>query len=178
IARGPVEGKVRGMVRDAKTKKPLAAVIIKYLNRRLNSTLAGDDGTFLTPGLTPGPVSLEISRDDYEAMRVETSVAARRETPVEVLLTPKPPAAGQIKVRVSEPAGTPIGMATVHFTSPAGATIDAESEGAGQFGAKLPAGDYTMDVVADGFLSKQRADTIAPARQQTAEVALPRRLKH
>jgi outer membrane protein OmpA-like peptidoglycan-associated protein len=177
ISRGPIEGKVRGIVRDAKTKKTLAGVIIKYLNRRLNSTLTADDGTFLTPGVNPGPVSLEFSRDDYEAMHVDTSVLARSETPVEVLLTPKPPAAGQMKVRVTEAAGAPVGMAQVHFTSPAGAMIDGESDGPGQFTAKLPAGDYTMDVVADGFLGKQRQVTIAPGQQASADVTLTRKPK-
>jgi outer membrane protein OmpA-like peptidoglycan-associated protein len=179
IQRGPVEGKVRGMVRDAKTKKTIGAVIVKYLNRTMNSTLTADDGTFLTPGLRAGPVSLEFSRDDYEPMRVETSVIARSETPVEVLLTPKPPAAGQVKIRVTEAGGAagPIGMATVRFTSAAGAPIDAESEGAGQFGAKLPAGDYTMDIVADGFLSKQRQVAVTPGGQQSIDVSLTRKPK-
>jgi outer membrane protein OmpA-like peptidoglycan-associated protein len=80
-------------------------------------------------------------------------------------------------VHVAEATGTPIGMAQVHFTSQAGAMIDGESEGAGQFAAKLPAGDYTMDVVADGFLSKQRTINIAPAAQATAEVTLTRKPK-
>jgi outer membrane protein OmpA-like peptidoglycan-associated protein len=179
IQRGPVEGKVRGVVRDAKTKKTIGTVIVKYLNRTMNSTLTADDGTFLTPGLRAGPVSLEFSRDDYEAMRVETSVIARSETPVEVLLTPKPPAAGQVKIKVMEAGGTagPVGMATVRFTSAAGAPIDAENEGQGQFGAKLPTGDYTMDVVADGFLSKQRQVAVTPGGQQAIDVSLTRKPK-
>ncbi len=177
VARGPVEGRVRGIVRDAKTKKPVGGAIIKYMNRRMNSTLAADDGSFLTPGIAPGPVSLEVSRDDYEAMRVETSVAARGETPAEVLLTPKPPAAGQVKVRVTEPGGTPVGMAAVHFTSQAGALMDSDNEGPGAFGAKLPSGDYTMDVVADGFLSKQRQVAVTPGGVQAIDVTLTKKPK-
>jgi outer membrane protein OmpA-like peptidoglycan-associated protein len=177
ISRGAIEGKLRGVVRDAKTKKVIGSAVVKYLNRRMNSTLAGDDGTFLTPGIAPGPVSLEVSRDDFEPMRVETSVVARGETPLEVLLTPKPPAAGQVKARVSEQAGTPVGMATVRFTSQAGAVIDAESESAGSFNAKLPAGDYTMDVMADGFLSKQKQVTITPGQLQSVDVTLTRKPK-
>jgi outer membrane protein OmpA-like peptidoglycan-associated protein len=177
IARGPVEGKLRGVVRDAKTKKVLGNAIIKYLNRRMNSTLAADDGTFLTPGLSAGPVSIEVSRDDYEAQRVDTSVVARGETPVEVLLTPKPPAAGIVHVKVSDPAGAAIGMATVRFTSPAGAVVDADGEGPGLFSGKLPSGDYTMDVVADGFLSKQRQVAVTPGGTQSIDVSLTKKPK-
>jgi outer membrane protein OmpA-like peptidoglycan-associated protein len=177
ISHSTPEGKVRGIVRDAKTKKTIGNVIVKYLNRRMNSTLSADDGTFLTPGLMPGPVSLELSRDDYEPMPVSTSVVARSETPLEVLLSPKPPSGGGMKVHVVEASGAPVGMATVRFTSQVGAVVDSESEGAGQFGAKLPPGEYTMDVVADGFLSKQRPITITAGQQQTADITLTRKPK-
>jgi outer membrane protein OmpA-like peptidoglycan-associated protein len=68
-------------------------------------------------------------------------------------------------------------MATVRFTSAAGAVIDGESEGPGQFVGKLPAGDYTLDVVADGFLSKQRQATVTPGQQLSIDVSLTRKPK-
>ena len=67
-----------------------------------------------------------MSRDDYETAKVDTSVPANGETPLEVLLTPKPPAATELRVKVADDAGMPVGTATVRLTtSPTGAVIDA-----------------------------------------------------
>jgi outer membrane protein OmpA-like peptidoglycan-associated protein len=175
VTRGAVEGKVRGVVRDAKTRKPLGA-IVKYLNRRVSATATADDGTFTSPGLTPGDVQMEVSRDDYEPVKLDASVVGGGETPIDVMLTPKPPAAGQLRIKVSDNAGGPIGMATVRLSVAAtGSVIDAEPESPGTFTAKLPGGDYTMDVLADGFLGKQRQVSISAGQVQTAEVVLTKK---
>src|SRR5262249_35316620 len=64
VAAGPKTGKLRGIVRDAVTKKPLSGVTVKYLRQRVNPQLTGDDGTFVSYALGPGPVAIEVSRDD------------------------------------------------------------------------------------------------------------------
>jgi outer membrane protein OmpA-like peptidoglycan-associated protein len=176
IARGPVEGRVRGMVRDAKTHKPIANAAVRYLNRpRLTANLAGDDGTFASTGMVPGPVQLEITREDYEPLRVDAMVVAHAEPPVAVLLTPKPPAAGQVRVRVSEPSGVPVGMATVRLIAAGGAVVEADVESAGLFTAKLPAAEYALEVTANGFLGKERQLPVAPGQVQSVEVVLTRK---
>jgi outer membrane protein OmpA-like peptidoglycan-associated protein len=174
ISRAPAEGRVRGVVRDAKTRKPIGGALVRYLNRGLNPQASADDGTFLSYGLGPGLQTLEVAREDYEPMRVEAMIAARAETPVEVLLTPKPPAAGQVRSRVSDSGGLPV-AATVRFTSSSGAIVDADVEGQGTFNAKLPGGEYTMDIVAGGYLSKQRQVSVQAAQVQTVDVVLTKK---
>jgi outer membrane protein OmpA-like peptidoglycan-associated protein len=168
----PVEGRVRGIVRDAKTKKPLIGALVRYVSRPLNAQLTGDDGKFLSYDLPTGPLTLEVSRDDYEAMRVETTVPANGETAVEVLLTAKPPQNGTLHVKVSDETSAPIAGAAVHVVSPTGAVVEPEPEGPGAFGVKLPAGEYALDILAEGYLSRQRMVSMQVGQQQSVDVML------
>jgi OOP family OmpA-OmpF porin len=167
------EGKLRGFVRDAATKKSLAGATVKYLTRRANAQLSDENGGFLSYGMAPGPVSIEVSRDDYEAMKVDSSIPANGETPVEVLLTQKPPQNGTLRVKLSDDGGLPIAIATVRMTNTStGAAVDAETQGAGSFVAKLPGGDYLVEINAETYLSKNRQLTMTAAQEQTVDVVL------
>jgi outer membrane protein OmpA-like peptidoglycan-associated protein len=174
IARGAAVGRIRGIVRDATTRKPLGGVIVRYTNRRESPQVSADDGGWLSYGFTPGRVSIEVLRDDYNPVVLESAANANTETPIEVLLTPKPPMAGQVRGHATDPAGLPV-ASTVRFTSAAGAIVDGDIEGGGTFTAKLPPGDYAMQVAADGFLAKQKELTIQPAQVQTVDVVLTKK---
>ncbi len=173
ITRGEIQGKLRGFVRDAATKKPIGGATIKYVTRRATPQLSADDGSFLSYGFAPGPLSLEVSRDDYEPMKVETSVGANSETPLEVLLTAKPPAAIDVRVKVSDDAGMPIGTATVRATNvSSGAVADAVPESMAGFDLKLAPGDWLVEVGATGYLSKSKTITVAAGQPQSVEIVL------
>jgi outer membrane protein OmpA-like peptidoglycan-associated protein len=87
----------------------------------------------------------------------------------------KPPQAGQLRGRVTNPEGQPV-TATVRLTSAAhGSIVDADIEGPGQFNAKLPHGEYTMDVVAEGYLAKQRLVAVSPGQVQSVDVVLTKK---
>ena len=174
LTRGPITGKVRGIVRDAKTKKAIGGATIRYTNRRETPQMSNDDGSFVSYALVPGPLSLEISREDYDTLKVETNVYANADLPVEVLLVAKPPSAGQLRGHITDTNGQPV-AATVRLTSTTGAIIDADLEGAGTFSAKLPGGDYTMDVVANGYLAKQRLVIIQSGQVQTVDLVLTKK---
>ena len=175
IARGIPTGKVRGIVRDAVTKKPIPNATVRYVVRdAVTPQVTGEDGTFVSYGFPPGAVAMEVSRDDYNSVRVETSVVANGETPAEVQLQPKPPANGQVRIKVSDDKGGPV-VATVRFTSTSGAIVDADPEGPGAFVAKLPGGDYTVDVVAEGYLAKQRQASVTAGQVQSMDVSLTKK---
>ncbi|HWE31607.1 MAG TPA: OmpA family protein, partial [Polyangia bacterium] len=167
------EGKLRGFVRDAATKKPIGGATIKYTTRRATSQLSDADGSFVSYGFQPGPLTLEVSRDDYEPATVDTSVQANGETPLEILLTAKPPAASDVRIKVADDAGMPVGTATVRLTNTAtAAVVDAQPEGMAGFDAKLLAGDWLMEVNAPGYLSKSRIITMTAGQPQNVEVVL------
>ncbi|HEX9103017.1 MAG TPA: OmpA family protein, partial [Polyangia bacterium] len=173
INRGAVEGKLRGFVRDAATKKAIGGATIKYTTRRATTQLSADDGSFLSYGFAPGPLTIEVSRDDYEAATVNTSVGANQETPLEVLLTAKPPAASDVRVKVSDDAGMPLGTAQVRFTNPStGAVVEAIAEGMSGFDAKLLPGDWQMEASAPGYMARSRTITVVAAQPQNVEVVL------
>jgi outer membrane protein OmpA-like peptidoglycan-associated protein len=169
---GRPEGRIRGVVRDVKTKKVLAGATVKYLSSRLNAQLSGDDGTFLSYHLVPGTVTVEVSREDYEPMRIEAQIVANGETPVEALLTAKPPAAGQIRGHISDDAGLPVNGAVRFAPLNGGASVDADMESGGAFSAKLPGGEYTLEVTATGYLAKQRGVSITAGGVLTVDVVV------
>ncbi|HZS35356.1 MAG TPA: OmpA family protein [Polyangia bacterium] len=172
ISRGPVTGKVRGIVRDAATKKPLGGATVRYLNRRENPQLSADDGTFTSYGFSPGLVVVEVSRDDYNSMRVETTASADRETPIEALLTAKPPQNGTLRGKITDDAGLPVAAAVRLTPAAGGNAVDADLEAPGVFSARLPGGDYSMEVTAPNHLAKQRTITISAGQLQTVEIVL------
>lgn len=173
LVRGAVVGKLRGSVRDAVTKKPIGGATIKYTTRAATPQLSADDGSFVSYGFAPGPLSLEVSRDDYEPAKVDTSVDANGETPLEVLLTPKPPAAVDVRVKVADDAGAPLGTATVRMTNVStAAVVDAQPESMAGFDAKLTPGDWLMEVGAPGYMSKSRTITVVAGQPQNVEVTL------
>jgi outer membrane protein OmpA-like peptidoglycan-associated protein len=69
----------------------------------------------------------------------------------------------------------PIAGATVRITSSTGSVVDADSEGPGAFTAKLPAGDYTMDAMADGYLARQKVLVVAAGQVQNVEITLTKK---
>jgi OmpA-OmpF porin, OOP family len=167
------EGRLRGMVRDATTKKPVGGALVRYTTRRATSQVTADDGSFLSYGFPPGPISVEITRDDYEPAHLDTMIPPNGETPVEVQLTPRPPQNGVVHVKVSDDGGMPVGMATARFTATqSGSVVDAEGEGQGAFVAKLPPGDYAVEIAAEGYLSKARQVSVTAGQPQTLDVVL------
>ncbi len=173
VNRAPPEGRLRGVVRDAKTKKPVAGAIVKYSGRQLSPQATAEDGSFVSYGMMGGPVTLEVSRgDDYEPTTLNTSVEVGTETPVEVVLKPKPPREAKVHLKVSDDKGAPLPGAMARFVGPI--TRDASPEGDG-FMASLPAGDYTISVDAPNFLSREKQITVAPAQDQTVDLSLHKR---
>jgi outer membrane protein OmpA-like peptidoglycan-associated protein len=176
VPSAPPEGRVRGIVKDAATKKPLSGVIVKYTKTTLTPQVTGEDGTFISYGLLPGPAWMEVSRDDYEAQKVSTDVRAGAESPMEILLTAKPPEAGTVKVHVSDEANQPV-QATVRFVSSKGPIVEADPDPAGGYQARLPGGDYSVDVVANGFLSRPHQIQVQAGQVSSVDVQLHKKPK-
>jgi outer membrane protein OmpA-like peptidoglycan-associated protein len=175
VARAPVEGKLRGVVRDANTHKPIEGAVVKYVRPSATSQSTAQDGSFVSYKFTPGPVTVEFSRDDYEPLKSDAEVVANGETAVEALLVPKPPANGQLRLRVSDPDGSPVMNAQVRLVSFDGKNADADGDGTGAFTAKTAPGEWTVEVVADGRLGRERRVTVAAGQAQSVEVTLPKK---
>jgi outer membrane protein OmpA-like peptidoglycan-associated protein len=174
INKTAIAGRIRGVIRDANTKKEIGGAVVKYVGKTQSPQLTDEHGRFVSYDFPPGQLKLEVSREDYEAVVQPATAFANGETPVEVLLVPKPPAAGHVRGRITGPEGLPV-VATVRLASTAGAIIDADIEGPGVFNAKLPHGEYTLDVVADGFLAKSRLVSVTPGQVQSMDISLAKK---
>ncbi|MBV9950054.1 MAG: OmpA family protein [Myxococcales bacterium] len=88
----PRTGSVSGHVRDADTNQPLGAVPVVLTDAQKKELRLATDtsGGFKFDSVTAGPVELSIVADGYLVLVVPTEVKARQDTPVELLLRPKP----------------------------------------------------------------------------------------
>ena len=118
-------------------------------NRRATPQLSADDGSFVSYGFAPGPVSLEVSRDDYERGAASTRRWRRRRD------------AGRGAAHRQAAGGRPgarqgrrrrrhagrHGDGALHH-APSGAVVDAEAEGTGRLRRQAARRASTpMDVV-------------------------------
>lgn len=180
IVRAPpirvVEGQLVGTVRDARTGLPIANAVIRYVAQPLSPQLTGPDGHFTSYRLPAGPVALEVAQEGYQTARLGAVIPPSGEAPLEVLLTPRPPPDGVLRVRVSDEAGAPIANPTVHLTNVAsGAVVAAETEGGSSFLATLPPGAYLAEVSAEGYLSRIERVTIAAGQAQALDLSLQKK---
>jgi outer membrane protein OmpA-like peptidoglycan-associated protein len=175
VARAPVEGKLRGIVRDANTKKPIEGAVVKYVRPAVTSQSTGQDGTFVSYKFAPGHVSVEISRDDYVPLKSDAEIVGNGETALEALLVPKPPANGQLHLRVSDPDGSAVMGATVHLVGLDGQGLDADADGNGGFNVRPAAGEWNVEVVAEGRLGRERRVTVAAGQQQSIDFSLAKK---
>ena len=53
---------------------------MRYTNRREAPQLSSDDGTFVSYGFIPGPVMMEVTRENYDTAKIEASAIANGET--------------------------------------------------------------------------------------------------
>ncbi|MSP61835.1 MAG: hypothetical protein EXR72_16175 [Myxococcales bacterium] len=170
IDRAPPDGKLRGIVRDAKTKKPLSGAIVKYPGRTPQAT--GDDGTFLSYGLPAGPITLEISRgEEYVPTTAATTVELNTEIPIEVALTARI-RESRVRLRVTDEKGQSVVGGTARFAGVV--SKDGNPEGDG-FVAQLPAGDYSVSIDAPGFLAKEKQISVSAGQDQTVDLKVRRR---
>ena len=169
----PPEGRIRGIVRDAKTKKPLAGAIVKYAGRTLSPQATGEDGTFLSYGLPAGPVTVEVSRgDDYKTASASAEVQVGAESPLEVMLPPSPPRESKVRLKVTDEKGAPVVGGAAHFTGPVIRDGSPEADG---FVVMLPPGDYAAAIDAPGYLARERQFSVQANREAFVDIQIRKR---
>ncbi|HEY3353076.1 MAG TPA: OmpA family protein [Polyangia bacterium] len=159
VVRPPVEGTVRGIVTDAVTKRPVDGAVVRFAGRPATGLVSGENGMFVSYPLTAGAVDLEITHAGFQPGKARALVSAGAEATVEVALTPKPPAMGKLRGRISDEVGAPI-AATVKLSGTTKMEL-AVNPATGGFEADVVPGEYVARVEADGYLARERAVTVA-----------------
>jgi outer membrane protein OmpA-like peptidoglycan-associated protein len=115
-------GFVGGRVLDAHDGSPIGGSIIDVVGATRARVATDPDGAFVSKGLRPGPVELQISAPGFGAQTLHATVAPGATTAVEAQLVP---------VQAAEPALTP---------PPPAASVPAPSAAGGPLGVYLKEG--------------------------------------
>ena len=175
VNRRPPEGKVSGVVRDAKTKKAIAGAIVRYPQvPSLSPQATGEDGSFTSYNLPPGPIAMAVSAPDYDSENASATVTADQNTPLTVSLKPQPPKEGVVRVRVTDDRTNPLPGATARLAGPVSREAQLEGE---TLIARVPGGEYTVTVDANNFLSKDKQIVVQAGQEQIVEFSLNKRPK-
>mgnify|MGYP000918997071 FL=1 len=166
------EGRVAGTVVDAKTKKPVPGAVIKYAVKGLTAQSAGDDGTFRSEALPPGPVQFTVTAPEYEVASEKAVIDVDTVRKIEVALKALPPKEGKVRIRVTDDKTNPLPGATARSSGPVArdATYDGEL-----LVVQLPEGTYGIAIEAPGYLSKEKQVKVAVNSDQTIELSLSKR---
>jgi len=165
----PEEGRIAGVVKNAKDGKPVPGAIVA-VNGRARSRVATDpDGTFLTAPLPPGPADLEVTAQSFDAATVKSAVTVGpRPAEVEVSLTPKV-VSGNVRGKIADGKGQGL-QASLRFAGVE--AFEAKSDAGGLFSAALPPGPYRVTADAPGFPSKEVPLDVVGGKDQSLDITL------
>ena len=153
----PKLAKVSGVTLDAQTKKPVPGVIVAMVGPGLPPPVASDleNGRFLTQELPPGTVKLAAVKDGYKQAEQEVLLEAGQTADVEFDLEAQ---ARRSRLALTVTAEKKPVAATVTAKNDKGADIQIPvlADTQGPTLAEVPAGQYTVEVVAEGYLAQTR----------------------
>lgn len=166
----PTRGTIVARVVEALTAKPLPATVTLPGIDKPGPYRVASDGTVKVKGVRPGEVVVEAAAPGYRSAAVAVTVAAGRTThqAIELELLPTE---GVIAGIISDAAtGAPL-RATVSLPGSgfgpfaAGAQGEWSTEG-------LPAGNYTVEAAADGYLTATTTVQVRAGETATADFEL------
>lgn len=156
----PTRGRVKGLVIDAATKKPIADAIISMPGR--SRLLSEADGTFLLLDVEPGPLVLTVSRQGYAPRDVSGTLTAGGTVELNPMLTqlpPEPPAPMTLRGTVMAEDDKPV---TATISAPS-ASLSKKTGAGGEVEFTLPSGEQLLEVAAPGYLMQGRRLVGRPA---------------
>jgi hypothetical protein len=160
-----IGAEVRGTV-ESDTGERIASRVEVLETGRVYQGRAGD-GTFLVP-LRPGTWTLRVSAFGHVTTTREVTVEAGEVRTALVTLASLP--AGAVAGTVTGPAGDPVAGARVELLdTPLSATTGPDG---GYTVDRVPGGDWTLRVTADGFRAAHAPVTVTPGRTAPVDVAL------
>lgn len=154
VAEAPKTGKVEGVVLDAKTNQPIPGVLVAMVGMNFPPVASDTEGgRFLTYDLPVGPVKLKASRDGYKDIEQELKVELGKSQKVQLSLEPVEKMA-TFAVTVTG-AKKPI-TANIQFAGKETKGAQTSKDVKDPVKVEMPAGPYTVSVIADGFLAQEK----------------------
>ncbi len=171
----PTEGRIAGVVKDAKTKAPLAEAIITFPGLGLTDLATAEDGSYTSYRLKKGTVKIEVRREGYKSWSGTAKVQVQKTTTVNVELVKKAPKTGQVLGTVTEKkGGTPV-AATIEVDGTEKRSVKAGTDGT--FQMTLKPGAYRVKATAEGYFTRYNAFVVNAGTKQSLEFKLTKRPK-
>ncbi len=124
------DGGIKGVVKDAKSGKPVPGARVTYPGKPLSAQVADRNGRFEGYRFEPGEVAVRVDAEGYAPRKAKAVVVANKDTSMAVQLEAL--AKGRVEVRVFDDLGKPMA-----------ARIEVDDELAGESTADTP---YVVEV--------------------------------
>ena len=161
----PIEGRIRGVVREQGTGLPVPGVKVTFPGRGLSPLVADAQGQFVTYAFGPGYVPMELDVEGYRPGGCSGTIPNQGGDSQLVCELVALPRVGSLSGRVVDVNGAPVPGATVNVSGAAQRQPVTDADGRFHE-VDLPAGDYQARVEQAGFLI-----SIAPAQVEVRKDA-------
>lgn len=165
-------GMIVGVVVDSETEESVKRATIEYLGEDVSAQASSDiNGEFRSYKFEPGKeLKLRITHPDYEPAEV-TATVQEGEIPLNIALKAIPKIA-KITGRVVDDKDAAISKARVRIVPAKGEETTVPVDAGGNFLKDLPAGDYSVVVSADGFLTRGRDISLKANDKMALDIVL------
>jgi outer membrane protein OmpA-like peptidoglycan-associated protein len=144
----PKEGKVRGIVTDARTGVALADVILAFPGKSVTDLITDETGRYKSYSFAAGALEVSAKKENYQPGNARVEVLPGRELTVNFKLVPIEQI-GKFAGTVKDDKGKPL-LASISFEGTTLPNVATEPL-SGNFEVQLPPDVYTVKVVANGF---------------------------
>lgn len=150
----PQTAQVSGVVLDSATRKPIAGVLVTVPGAGLPPVASdAETGRFLTYTLPPGPVRIAAQKEGYRIAEQDLKLTAGETTTVELTMEAM---ARPALFNVSTTSKKKPVAATLRLQGPKNQDFSTSESATGPAKLEVPAGRYTVNVTAPGFLAQTR----------------------
>jgi outer membrane protein OmpA-like peptidoglycan-associated protein len=144
----PKEGRIRGVVTDAKTGMPLNDVVLTFPGKTVTDLITDETGRYTTYSFPVGPLEVSAKKENYQPGNARIDVLPGKEITANFKLVPIEQI-GKFVGAVTDEKGKPL-LASISFEGTTLPNVATEPL-SGQFDVQLPPDIYTVKIVAQGF---------------------------
>jgi len=150
----PQTAQVSGVVLDFATRKPIAGVLVTVPGAGLPPVATeAETGRFLTHPLPAGPVRIAAQKEGYRLVEQDVKLTAGETTTMELMMEAM---ARPALFNVSTTSKKKPVAATLRLQGPKNQEFATSESATGPAKLEVPAGRYTVNVTAQGYLAQTR----------------------
>ncbi|MCD6496704.1 MAG: OmpA family protein [Deltaproteobacteria bacterium] len=167
----PTKGTVRGLVRDSKTKTPIAQAIITFAGQAVSDVATAEDGSYMSFPFKAGKVRIEVRKDGYKPWSGEVDVQPAKTATLDVDLIPEPPKVGTVVGTLVSEKGAPL-SGTVEMIGREQKHFDVTN---GSFTGPVKPGTYRIEAKAPKYFMRVKSLVVEAGQKALLELKMIRR---